>query len=156
MRTITVVIADRQKSSRSLSRNTLQSEKRISVVGVARNGLEAIIATGRIKPHILLLNSNLLRGKRNPLLRALRQKSPRTKMILLTRRASETAILEALSIGVRGYLKETDISAFLPKAVCQVDAGEAWLPRKMELKIVDRFALQAASQEKGEGKEPCG
>jgi len=156
MSTITVVIADRQKSSRSLTRDTLQSEKGIMVVGVARNGLEAIISAGRIKPRILLLNSNLLRGRGDPLLRALRQKSPRTKMILLTRRASEAAILEALSIGVRGYLKETDINAFLPQAVRQVEAGEAWLPRKMELKIVDRLVLTAVPQEEGQGKEPCG
>jgi DNA-binding NarL/FixJ family response regulator len=156
MRTIAVVIADGQKSSRSLTRNTLQSQNGIAVVGVARNGLETLIATGRIKPHILLLNSNLLRGKRDPLLRALRQKSPGTKIILLTRRASETKILEALSLGVRGYLKETDIKAFLPKAVRQVEAGEAWVPREMELKIVDRLALQAVPQEEEEGKEPCG
>ena len=77
-------------------------------------------------------------------------------MILLTRRASEAAILEALSIGVRGYLKETDINAFLPQAVRQVEAGEAWLPRKMELKIVDRLVLTAVPQEEGQGKEPCG
>ena len=141
---ITVVIADRQKTSRSLSMNTLQSEKGIAVVGVARNGLEAMTAAGRIKPRILLLNSNLLRGKGDQLLRALRQKSPKTKMILLTRCATETPILEALSIGVRGYLKEIDISAFLPQAVRQVEAGEAWVPRKMELKIVDHLALHAA------------
>ena len=138
---ITVVIADRRKSTRSLSMNTLQSEKGIAVVAVARNGLEAMMAAGGIKPRILLVNSNLLRGKGDPLLQALRQKSPRTKMILLTRRASETAILEALSSGVRGYLKEREISASLPQAVRQVEAGEAWVPRKMELKILDRLAL---------------
>jgi len=152
---ITVVIADRQKTSRSLSMNTLQSEKGIAVVGVARNGLEAMMAAGGIKPRILLLNSNLLRGKGDPLLRALRRKSPRTKIILLTRHVFETQILEALSIGVRGYLKEKDIRAFLPQAVRQVAAGEAWLPRKMELKIIDRLALQAVPREEGQGKGTC-
>jgi DNA-binding NarL/FixJ family response regulator len=61
-------------------------------------------------------------------------------MILLTRRSSEAPILEVLCLGARGYLKETDISAFLPKAVRQVEAGEAWVPRKMVAKIVDRLA----------------
>ncbi len=140
---ITVVIADRRKSTRSLSMNTLQSEKGIEVVGVARNGLEAMMAAAGIKPRILLVNLNLLRGKGDPLLRALRQKSPKTKMILLINRPSENAILEALSIGARGYLKEREISAFLPQAVRQVADGEAWVPRKMELKIVDRLALNA-------------
>jgi DNA-binding NarL/FixJ family response regulator len=141
---ITVVIADRRKSTRSLSMNTLQSEKGITVVGLARNGLEAMMAAGGIKPRILLVNSNLLRGKEDPLLQALRQKSPKTKMILLINRASENAILEALSTGARGYLKEREISALLPQAVRQVEAGEAWVPRKMEAKILDRLALHAA------------
>jgi DNA-binding NarL/FixJ family response regulator len=153
---ISVVIADRQRSSRYLSRNTLQSEKGIAVVGVARNGLEAMMAADGIKPRILVINSNLLREKGDPLLRTLRQISPKTKMILLTRHASETAILEALCIGARGYLKEADISAFLPQAVRQVEAGEAWVTRKMELKIVDRLALHAAPQGEEQGKDPYG
>jgi DNA-binding NarL/FixJ family response regulator len=48
--------------------------------------------------------------------------------------------LAALSNGARGYLKEKAISSFLPKAVRQVEAGEAWVPRKMVGKIVDRLA----------------
>ncbi|MBM4333994.1 MAG: response regulator transcription factor, partial [Deltaproteobacteria bacterium] len=68
MPTINVVIADGDKTSRTLSLNTLQPEKGISVVGVARNGLEALLAAERLKPHILLLNLNLFRGKGDNLL----------------------------------------------------------------------------------------
>jgi len=149
MPTINVVIADGDKTSRALSLNTLQPEKGILIVGVARNGLEAILAAEGLKPHILLLNLNLFRGKRGNLLRALRRKSPRTKMILLTRRASQTLILEALCQGALGYLKETAINTFLPKAVRQVEAGEAWVPRKMVAKIVDRLARLTALEEEG-------
>ena len=147
---ITVVIADGDKTSRALSMNTLQPEKGISVVGLARNGLEALVAADGLKPRILLLNLNLLMGKNDHLLQALRQKSPRTKMILLTRRAPANSILEGLSNGARGYLKETAINSFLPKAVRQVEAGEAWVPRKMVARIVDRLALHS-SQAEGEG-----
>jgi len=144
---ITVVIADGDRTSRALSINTLKAEKGISVVGLARNGLEALMAAAGLKPRILLLNSNLFKGKRENLLRALRQESPRTKTILLTRGASEAPILAALSNGARGYLKETAITTFLPKAVRQVEAGEAWVPRKMVGKIVDRLARHTASKE---------
>ena len=137
---ITVVIADADKTSRTLSLNTLQPEKGISVVEVARNGLEAIKAADGLKPRILLLNLNLFKGKRDHLVRALRQKSPRTKIILLTRRARENQIFEALSHGALGYLKEKAINGFLVKAVRKVDAGEAWVPRKMVAKIVDCLA----------------
>jgi two-component system response regulator DegU len=146
MPTITVVIADGDKTSRARSLNTLQPEKGISVVGVARNGLEAILAADGLKPHILLLNLNLFRGKEDNLLRALRRKSPRTKTILLTRRASQTPILEALSQGALGYLNEKAVSSLLPKAVRQVEAGEAWVPRKMAARIVDRLSRQNISE----------
>jgi DNA-binding NarL/FixJ family response regulator len=140
---ITVLIADGDKTSRARSLNTLQPEKGISVVGVARNGLEAILAADEHKPNILLLNLNLFKGKGDNLLRALRHRSPHSRMILLTRRASQSVILEALTRGALGYLEEKAIEGFLPQAVRQVEAGQAWVPRKMAARIVDRLNISA-------------
>ena len=149
MPTITVVVADHKKSGRAACLRLLQAEKGIQVVGEARNGLEAIAAAARIKPRIILFHLNLLTGGKISLLRALRQKSPRTRAILLTARPSEMAILKALSHGGRGYLKENALGTFLPKAVRLVDAGEAWVPRKMVTKIVNHLVLLTARE--GEG-----
>jgi len=87
---------------------------------------------------------NLFKGKKDHLVRALRQKSPRTKIILLTRRARENQILEALSHGALGYLKEKAINGFLVKAVRKVDAGEAWVPRKVVARIIECLASRTA------------
>jgi DNA-binding NarL/FixJ family response regulator len=139
MPTITVVIADGDKTSRGRSLNTLLAENGISVVGVARNGLEAILAADGLRPNILILNLNILRGKGDNLLRALRQKSPRTRTILLSSRSSRVPILKALCQGALGYLSEKGLESFLPKAVRRVEAGEAWVPRRMAARIVDRL-----------------
>ena len=146
---ITVVIADRKKSGRAVCLRLLQSEKGIQVLAEARSGLEAIAAAARLKPRILLFHLNLFKGKKINLLRALRQNSPRTKAILVTARRSETVILEALSYGARGYIQEKKISIFLPKAVRLVDAGEAWVSRKMVAKIINRLTALAGQQEEG-------
>ena len=137
MARITVVIADSKKSGRTACLNILKLERWIHVAAEAGNGLEVIAAAARLKPRILVIHLNMFEGKNINLLQALRQKSPRTKVILLTRRASEKIILDALSHGVQGYLKESAMSTFLPKAVRRVDAGEAWVPRKMVAKIID-------------------
>ena len=137
---ITVVIADHKKSGRAACLSVLQHEKGIRVVGEVGSGLEAMAAAAMLKPRILLFHLNLFKGKKIALLRALRQKSPRTKVILLTRRVFEKPILEALSHGARGYLEERAMSTFLPKAVRMVEAGEAWVPRRMVAKIIDRLA----------------
>jgi DNA-binding NarL/FixJ family response regulator len=144
---ITVIIADHVKSTRAACLCLLQHEKGIRVVGEARNELEVISAISRLKPRILLLNFNLLKKKRIPLLQVLRLKSPRTKIILITRRTPEAMLLEVLSTGVRGYLRENLITTFLPKMVRVVNQGEAWVPRKMVSKILDRLTLLAAHKE---------
>ena len=136
---ITVVIADREKASRAACLRLLRPEKGIRVVGEARSGLEAI-AAAKLRPRILLLDVNMAAGNGVALLRVLRQKSPRTKVILLTRRASQARILDVLAHGARGYLDKKAFRTLLPKAVRLVDAGQAWVPRKMVAKILDRLA----------------
>jgi two-component system NarL family response regulator len=117
----------------------LEPEVGIRVVGEARSGLETITFTGRLRPRILLLGLSLVRSD-GGLIPALRQKSPRTKVILLTDKDSEACTLEALAYGARGYLDKSELVTFLPRAVRVVDGGEAWVPRKMVARIMDRLA----------------
>ncbi len=144
MAPITVVIADRRKAGRAACRRLLRLEKGIRVAGGARSRQGALAAAARLKPRILLLALTLTPRDGVAVLPALRRKSPRSRVILLTRRASEARILDALSPGVWGYLDARALETFLAKAVRKVDAGEAWVPRKMVARVVDRLARFAA------------
>ena len=144
---ITVVIAGHKKSRRAAYLRLLQAEKGIKVIGEARNSLEAIAASVRLKPNILLIESDLSKENGIALLPVLRRISPETKAILLMRDGAETRLLKALSFGVRGYIEEALIATFLVKAVRLVSAGEVWVPRGMTVKIVSYLAhLTASSQ----------
>lgn len=140
MSSITVLIAERQKAGRAACLRLLQPESGIRVVGEARTGLEAIAFTGRLRPRIVLLDLALARLEGGSLIPALRQKSPHTKVLLLTEGATESKTLEALAHGARGYLDKSLIGVFLARAVRVVDAGEAWVPRKMVARIMDRLS----------------
>jgi len=140
MPAITVLIAESQKAARASCLKLLAPESGIRVVGEARSGIEAIASTGRLRPRIVLLDLGLARIAGHSLIPALRQKSPQTKVILLTEGASESRTLEALAYGARGYLDKSLVATFLPRAVRVVDAGEAWVPRKMVGRIMDRLA----------------
>lgn len=138
---ITVLIAERQRADRAECLRLLEPEAGIRVIGEAKNGLEAIATTGRLRPRIILLDLALARAAQGmPLIPALRQKSPHTRVILLTDGASEGRTLEALAYGARGYLDRSVLATFLARAVRVVDAGEAWVPRKMVTRIMDRLA----------------
>jgi DNA-binding NarL/FixJ family response regulator len=110
------------------------------VVGVARSGLETVAAAGWLRPRILLLDLSIARGNDLALLPLVLRKSPRTRVILLTRRSAPARILSALGQGAQGYLDPRSLRVFLPKAVRAVDAGEAWVPRKMVAKIIECLA----------------
>lgn len=140
MAAITVIIADRDTATRASYLRLIQPEKGIQVVGEAENGLEAIAGTARHKPSILLLEFNLSSAGKLSLLPTLAQLSPRTKVLLLTNGISKRRILDALSCGALGYLEKRVLKTFLSKAIRRVDAGEAWVPRKMTSEIFDRLA----------------
>jgi DNA-binding NarL/FixJ family response regulator len=137
---ITVVVAERQRTGREACLRLLDRERGIRVVGDVKNALDAITAMGRHRPRILLLDLALARTAGRPLIPALRQKSPRTRVILLTDGESPARTLDALSHGARGYLDRSLLDVFLARAVRVVDAGEAWVPRKMVARIMDRLA----------------
>jgi DNA-binding NarL/FixJ family response regulator len=51
---------------------------------------------------------------------------------------NESRILQALEVGAIGYLKNEAVELHLSRAVTVVGRGEAWVPRKMLGKIMDR------------------
>jgi DNA-binding NarL/FixJ family response regulator len=139
MRPITVIVAEREKADRAAWVELLAPEPGIRVVGEARSGLEVISVTARFRPRVLLLDVGLASAPGAALIPALRQKSPQTKVILLTEGTNQARTIDALAHGARGYLDKSLVAKFLPRAVRVVDAGEAWVPRKMVAKIMDRL-----------------
>ena len=140
MPVISIVIADRGKAGRAASRRLLEPEKDIRVVGEARSCLGAATAAEKLKPSIMLLDLALIDGDSTALLPVIRRKSPRTRVLLISDRTSDARTLEALSHGARGYLDKATLGTYLSRAVRAVNAGEAWVPRKMVAKIMDRLA----------------
>ena len=136
---ITVVIADSKKKDRSRCHEALQTEDGIRVVGEAASRDE-VLALLKGKPRILLLDFKLSLVEPDSLVSKVRRKSPSTRVVLMTDRATESRIVDALSQGARGYLWKDMIAPHLPRTVRVVDAGEAWIPRMMVAMLLDRLA----------------
>lgn len=144
MAAITVLLASATQTRRAACEQLLRGERGIRVVGKARTGLEAVAAAGRLRPDIVLLDVGLYSAHGAPLLKGLRLHSPETRVILLTRLDTQVRILEALSYGARGCLETRMLRRFLAKAVRAVAADEAWVPRKLVARILDRLARLAS------------
>ncbi len=137
---INVLIADSDTRSRAACVRAIHSMRGVRVVGEAATGLEAVSATAKLKPRVVLVDLELSSEFGASLIAVLRRKSARTRVILLVGRASEERILEALSHGAVGCVTKKNISRFLPEALEAVSSGEAWMSRKLIPKIMDRLA----------------
>lgn len=137
---VNILIADRDKATRAAATRVINSMRGMRIVGEAQSGLEAVSATARLKPRVVLLDLKLSTEFGAALVSVLRRKSARTRVILLVGRAPEAKILEALSHGAVGCVNKKDLSRFLPEALIAVASGEAWMSRKLIPKIMDRLA----------------
>ena len=144
---VSILIADSDKATRNACTRVIQSLTGMRIIGEAQTGLEAVSATARLKPRVVLLDLKLSSEFGATLVSVLRRKSARTRVILLVGRAPEAKILEALSHGAVGCLNKKEISRFLPEALEAVSSGEAWMSRKLIPKIMDRLAAFTARAE---------
>ncbi|MEO8347423.1 MAG: response regulator transcription factor [Acidobacteriota bacterium] len=147
MPSVTILIADSEKSSRAAATRAIQSLRGMRIVGEARTGIEAVSMTGRLKPRVVLLDLNLSSEFGASLISVLRRKSARTRVILLVGRVSEARMIEALSHGAVGCVSKKYMARFLPEALEAVASGEAWMSRKLIPKIMDRLAAFTARVE---------
>jgi DNA-binding NarL/FixJ family response regulator len=94
----------------------------------------------RLKPHVMLVSLDLGADEDHALLLSLRNECPEVHMVLLADDSvHENTIMQALEMGVRGYLKKEAALLHLSRAIQVVGRGEAWVPRKMLGNIMDHM-----------------
>ncbi len=134
---ISIILADDHHIVRQGFKSLLESEEGFSVIAEAGDGHEAVKATTRLKPDVLVADLMMPGLNGLEVTRQVKKVSPQTKVILLSMYMDEPYVIEALQNGACGYvLKECDISD-LVKAIREVTAGRHYLSSPLsELAIV--------------------
>lgn len=145
---IRVLIADDHRLFREMLQFTLRQEEGIEIVGEAPNGSMTIDSIGDLKPDVILIDIAVPEYDGIKILPAIREKSPKTKALMLTAAKDEAMIFKVLKAGAKGCLsKDASISALI-KAIQAVHKGELWVDRKLIARFFDR---DAKADPKGEG-----
>lgn len=124
---IRVVVADDHPVVRIGVRNMLEEEPDFEVIGEAEDGDVAITQTLELEPDILLLDLQMPRLPGLEAMRAIMDKSPRVKIIMLTSTISTQQVIEALQIGARGILLKDAVASDLATSVRAVLSGDYWI-----------------------------
>ncbi len=101
----------------------------VEVVAEAQSGPEAIAACRQWEPDLVLLDLQMPGGGGLEALPAIREAVPGAGVLVVTMRADDAAVREALLLGARGYvLKDTDGDDFI-RAVASVARGDTHVDR---------------------------
>jgi len=128
---IKVLIAGNHRIFREGLRLILHKENNIQIVGQAVNGLQTIEVVNDLKPDVVLLDILIAKIDGIEIIPPIRQKSPKTKVLVLTSVMDKAVIFKALKAGAKGYISNDEGSSDLIKAIQAVHQGQLWVERKL-------------------------
>jgi len=114
----------------------LNSEAGFEVVGEANDGDEAITQTLELEPDILLLDLAMPKLPGLEAMRAIMNRSPRVKIVLLTSLISTQQVIEALQIGARGIVLKDSVASDLGESLRAVLSGDYWIGGKRVVNLL--------------------
>jgi DNA-binding NarL/FixJ family response regulator len=139
--TIKVVIADDHAPTRAGVRMSLERGG-FDVVAEAEDAPGAVAACVRERPDVALLDV-YMPGNGIRAAAEIAERAPATAVVMLTISQDDQDLFDALRAGAAGFLsKDTDPNRLAP-ALRGVLAGEAALPRKLTMKLIDAFRDRA-------------
>ena len=124
---IRVLIADDHAVVRRGLRTFLELQDEIEVVGEAEDGEQALAEAERLDPDIVLLDLVMPRVDGIAALHGLRERSPGSRVIVLTTFLDDDKLLPAVRAGAAGYLLKDVEPKELVNAIRTVHGGEALL-----------------------------
>ena len=125
--TLSIVLADDHPVVRRGMRTLLESEQDFSVVGEAGDGLETVRLVERLQPDVLVLDLMMPGLGGLEVLRILGQRSPRTRVVVLSMYSTTAFVVEALKNGATAYVLKGGTEADLVRAVREAAAGKRFL-----------------------------
>jgi two-component system, NarL family, response regulator LiaR len=137
---IRVLVVDDHAVVREGLRTFLELQDGIEVAGEAADGEEAIEAAERLRPDVVLMDLVMPALDGIAAMRALRERVPGARVIVLTSFADDDKLLPALRAGAAGYLLKNAEPQELARAVRAAHAGEALLDPHVAARLVDALA----------------
>ncbi len=139
MNKIKVIIADDHVLFREGTRNLIEQERDMEVVGEANDGAEAVELVAKLRPHVALMDIAMPRVNGIEATRQIKTSQPSTAVLILTAYDNDQYIMALLEAGAAGYLLKNVSGKNLVNAIRAVHAGEAVLHPAIAQKVFSRF-----------------
>jgi two-component system, NarL family, response regulator LiaR len=137
---IRVLVVDDHAVVRQGLRTFLELQGDIVVVGEAADGEQALSAVSALEPDVVLMDLVMPRLDGVGAMRELRERLPKTRVIVLTSFTDDEKLLPAVQAGAAGYLLKNAEPAELARAVRAAHAGEAVIDPQVAARLLTSIA----------------
>jgi DNA-binding NarL/FixJ family response regulator len=152
VRTARVLIADDQTLFRSGLARLLDGDDRVSVVGEAVDGLDAVKLALALKPDVVLMDIKMPNIDGIEATRRILAENAKIKVLMLTTFEADNHVIQALKAGASGYvLKDSQASAIV-SSILAVVAGERVMASAVANRVLEMLTGATTPKEFYDGQ----
>ena len=141
--TLSIMLADDHPVVRRGMQTLLETEPDFSIIGEAGDGLETVRLVERLQPDVLVLDLMMPGLSGLEALPIIRQRLPRTRVVVLSMHGDNAFVAEALKNGATGYVLKGCEEQNLILAVREAAAGRRFLSPPVTERAIDAYIEQA-------------
>ncbi len=143
---IRVIIAEDHAVVREGTRQIIERQEDIEVVGEAANGAEAVALVERVNPDVAIVDISMPVMSGIEATEKIKATHPGTAVLILTAYDDDQYIFALLGAGAAGYLLKDVPAAEVVRAIRSVHAGEPVLHPAIARKVLARFATEGQGE----------
>ncbi len=139
---IRILIADDEELVRTGFHMILNAEEDFEVLGEASNGTEAVELARSLQPDVILMDIHMpgMDGLEVTKLIVEDEKTPDSRVLILTTFDQDEYVYRALRAGASGFLLKRTPAATLVEGIKVIADGDALLAPSVTRRLIDRFA----------------
>jgi len=106
--------------------------------------VQALNSVEKMQPSVVILNYELRKEQTLDYIKLILNASSGSKIVVIADELSEEKILDCLIAGAKGYQSFKQLDEHINKLIKVVDAGGAWVTRRMVAKLLNKIREEKA------------